>query len=121
MCVEECASHADCESLGKRGHWCCSNGCGHVCVTPLRAEAATSKAFIIIAALQRDADIAEIANVVPPPASKSELRSLRMLTLKYSHDSERDACQAFRQLSSIAKVSSVEWDGAPANCAETDL
>ena len=92
-----------------------SNGCGHVCVTPLRLRTdqvelhfvmvyrcfagqrqqrpkpsssllrcrgnpAYLMSFVVPAAALgiplKDADIAEIANVVPPPASKSELRSL---------------------------------------------
>ena len=31
VCVEDCSSHSDCPGVNR----CCSNGCGHVCTTPI--------------------------------------------------------------------------------------
>ena len=33
-CTEECQNDQDCHGEGK----CCSNGCGHVCMTPIQGE-----------------------------------------------------------------------------------
>mmetsp|Transcript_72018 Transcript_72018/g.168653 ORF Transcript_72018/g.168653 Transcript_72018/m.168653 type:complete len:160 (+) Transcript_72018:41-520(+) len=123
ICVEECESNDDCELRGQKGHWCCSNGCGHSCTMPERvgAIAAPPKSFEIIAVVRKDAAFADVLRELPHPISKSELRSLHMLTVKYGAGNARDACQAFRKLSAHAKVSSVEWDGSSPNCQEIEL
>ena len=36
-CTEECQHDQDCHGEGK----CCSNGCGHVCMTPIQGELET--------------------------------------------------------------------------------
>ncbi|OLP97072.1 hypothetical protein AK812_SmicGene20600 [Symbiodinium microadriaticum] len=114
ICVEECETNDDCELRGQKGHWCCSNGCGHSCTMPERVGAivAPAKRFEIIAVLLKDAAFADVLHELPRPFSKSELRSLHMLTVKYGAGNARDACQAFRKLSAHVKVSSVEWDAS---------
>ena len=43
-CTEECQHDQDCHGEGK----CCSNGCGHVCMTPIQGELETRLQIIEI-------------------------------------------------------------------------
>eukprot|EP00437_Effrenium_voratum_P034184 CAMPEP_0181484534 /NCGR_PEP_ID=MMETSP1110-20121109/46049_1 /TAXON_ID=174948 /ORGANISM="Symbiodinium sp., Strain CCMP421" /LENGTH=73 /DNA_ID=CAMNT_0023610405 /DNA_START=138 /DNA_END=356 /DNA_ORIENTATION=+ len=67
------------------------------------AIVAPAKSFEIIAVLLKDAAFADVLHELPRPFSKSELRSLHMLTVKYGAGNARDACQAFRKLSAHVK------------------
>ncbi|CAJ1331190.1 unnamed protein product [Effrenium voratum] len=119
ICVEECSDDSDCEAAGKAGHSCCSNGCGHACMKP-GVSTAPSNPFALMAVL-REAVFADVLAALPEPMSKSEMRSVKVLSVKYPSDQRRDACQAFHKLAAHPKVSSVEWDGASPNCAEIEL
>mmetsp|Transcript_16777 Transcript_16777/g.31730 ORF Transcript_16777/g.31730 Transcript_16777/m.31730 type:complete len:160 (-) Transcript_16777:6-485(-) len=121
LCMEECETDSDCDANGKAGHLCCSNSCGHICTLPARLEDVMPSHYVIMAVLQKDAAFAEITASIPQPASKSELRSLRMMTLKYSGSQKHEACQAFHVMSTHPKVSSVEFDGEEPVCANTEL
>ena len=123
ICLEECATSADCETSGKPGHLCCPNGCGHVCIKPASgaAGASTAKAYEIMAVLRDGAAASTVKGVVPPPLSMSELRSVKVLTLQYR--SSQEACQAFQKLQSLVggEVKSAEWADRAPNCAESEL
>jgi len=114
ICVEECGSSSDCESAGKVGHLCCSNGCGHVCTRPSGAQ--KSQKPLVIMAVLRDNVFSAVLEILPAPLSSSELRSVKILTLKYGD--ARRACAAFRILEGHKEVTSVEFDGAVPKCGE---
>ena len=93
LCVEECVSTSDCESAGKLGHLCCSNGCGHVCTKPLGEK---SQNPLVIMAVLRASVFSAVLDLLPAPLSSSELRAVKVLTLEYGEAGR--ACAAFRIL-----------------------
>ena len=120
ICMEECATASDCEAAGKPGHLCCSNGCGHVCTKPSNAKV-KAKPFEIMAVVQQLEALASVKESVPKPLSASELRSVKVLTLKYGGEQRHEACQAFRKLQSNPEVVSAEWGSPAPICGEIEL
>lgn len=67
-------------------------------------------------AVLRDNVFSAVLEILPAPLSSSELRSVKILTLKYGD--ARRACAAFRILEGHKEVTSVEFDGAVPKCGE---
>ena len=77
ICVERCSSHADCEASGQL---CCSNGCGHICMSPAGTQPLdkprTRPCTIMAVLSNKDADIDEIMDSVPAPLQKNHLKAV---------------------------------------------
>jgi len=119
-CVEECSSHTDC----KAGKLCCSNGCGHVCMSPQdpsKANRQKTRPCTLMAVVEqkhRDAlaDVEEsILLSVPAPKKSNMLRSSGILILDYA--AEAQCCTASHLLHGNAAISSVEFDGPEPDCS----
>lgn len=122
ICVEECETNLDCEAVGKADHLCCSNGCGHTCMQPEGApKKVIERPFELVAVLRKPV-FSEVTKSLPHPTlSVSELRSVKMLTVKYASDQRDAACRAFGQLQSHPEVSSAEWGSVVPKCAAIEL
>lgn len=114
VCVEQCSSDAQCQAEGKL---CCSNGCGHVCLTPVDPNAPPpSRPCTLMVVPVSINDSAKLITQVPKPESHSVLRGVGILILNYGKGRQEDCCQAQKWLSAVKNVKSVEYDGPPPTC-----
>eukprot|EP00811_Abedinium_folium_P016199 NODE_25140_length_598_cov_1.384289.p1 GENE.NODE_25140_length_598_cov_1.384289~~NODE_25140_length_598_cov_1.384289.p1 ORF type:complete len:158 (-),score=21.22 NODE_25140_length_598_cov_1.384289:40-513(-) len=110
ICVEACASDSSCPV----GRLCCSNGCGHVCMSPESVEVKhTSPCKLIVTLGKANAD--SILAVVPSPHKSKTLKGLGMMILDYA-DRIAHCCRAHRQVEGLAKA--VEYDTGAPDCIE---
>ena len=70
-------------------------------------------------AVLRDVKAFSVLELLPAPLTSSELRSVKILTLKYGD--AHNACAVVRILQGHKQVKSVEFDGAVPKCAEEEL
>jgi len=115
VCVEECSRDAQCQAEGKL---CCSNGCGHVCMTPVDPNApppARPCTLMIVPVSINDST--KLITQVPKPESHTVLRGVKILLLNYGKGRDADCCRAQEQLSAAKNVKSVEYDGPPPTCS----
>merc|ERR550532_3568688 len=118
ICVEECSGDAQCQAEGKL---CCSNGCGHVCMTPIDANTAPpARPCTLMIVPESIDDSARLITSVPKPENHSVLEAVGMLFLNYGKGRDADCCRAQEWLSSADNVTSVEYDGPPPACASPD-
>merc|ERR550532_293606 len=114
ICVEECSSDAQCQAEGKL---CCSNGCGHVCLTPVDPNApppARPCTLMIVPVSINDSS--KLITQVPKPESHSILSGVGIIILNYGKGRDEDCCRAAEWLSSKEEVKSVEYDGYQPVC-----
>jgi len=114
ICVEECSGDEQCRAQGKL---CCSNGCGHVCMTPVdpNAPAPARPCTLMVVPVSINSS-AKLMTRVPKPESHSVLRGVGILILNYGKGRDGDCCQAKEWLSQSDKVKSVENDGPAPAC-----
>jgi hypothetical protein len=117
VCVEECSAHSDCASQGKL---CCSNGCGHVCMAPVKPGAAPAKKkCTLMVTLAEEGAEAAVLQAVPAPSSRDLMQSIGILTLEYAPGRSSDCCEAERILRGMPEAAKyVEYDGRAPDCAE---
>eukprot|EP00445_Apocalathium_hangoei_P078252 CAMPEP_0204174448 /NCGR_PEP_ID=MMETSP0361-20130328/45888_1 /ASSEMBLY_ACC=CAM_ASM_000343 /TAXON_ID=268821 /ORGANISM="Scrippsiella Hangoei, Strain SHTV-5" /LENGTH=236 /DNA_ID=CAMNT_0051132923 /DNA_START=59 /DNA_END=767 /DNA_ORIENTATION=+ len=114
ICIEECLHHADCPE----SKLCCSNSCGHVCMTPVDPAALpVAKKCTLMVVRSTTSSASSIVGAVPTPQSHSELRAVGIVIIEYGPEQQADCCVAHQSLQAHQGVESAEFDGQPPQCA----
>jgi len=119
ICVEECATHDDCQAQGKL---CCSNGCGHVCISPEKPgqSGPPRTCTLMVTLAEKEGASERVLQAVPAPSSHNHLSSVGILILEYKAGRVSDCCAAEHALlASPDDAKYVEYDGAKPSCASS--
>jgi len=113
VCVEECSVDKPCPG----DKLCCSNGCGHVCMTPVDPNALPpARPCTLMIVPVNINDSAKLVTQVPKPESHNVLRGVGILILNYGKGRDEECCRAHEWMSGAENVKSSEYDGYEPTC-----